>query len=237
MLPQFDRGYDDDYDLEPATERPSGDRFAGDTRPEWDDLVDEDEDDPLLSTQLMPAKHGSKSSTRAVVKPRVVPPPFPFPSGTHQRVDSVSPASDGLTWAEPAENVALPPAQHAVAFRDRFVSEIDDPNSDEMPVVHGHPMVWKTPDQIHQAWLASAQAALPVQMAQLTAQTSGVQAITHEAPSGLGKLRVMAMWMLALVLGAATMLFWHGDVTEHDLRVAASRPQDTAVHIFQAIRR
>jgi len=254
MLPRLHHHYEEN---EPETLRRDSDvvprtvRDASWDHPEWDD----EDEDPTVDTNVMLARHGSKSSVLGVVKPRLVPPPVPFPAGeVRKHMPSLTVVDQPLPEPEPA-----------IAFRDRFASEIDDPSSEEAPVVHRHPVsafaqtypanafamngysapdqpqpnqqpnqqqVWQTPEQIHEAFLLATQGA-PA----LTAQTSGVQEIAYVTPAQRpGKVRVVVMWGFALVLGAATMAFWRGDISEHAVRVTAARAQVGAVHLYQAIR-
>ncbi len=242
MLPHSIR---DTYtDLEPETLRRMDERDRN--------------DDARESTRIMTEKHGGKSSVHAVVKPRVVPSPFPTPTRPPFQVRPPMPSEP--TWLRPSLNVKLPPApaqqfsdfdfsefEELPSPRASFGFEDEESPSDQLPVVHyrfrtiaerlANPI---TPEDAQLCWdhaqmLADAQR--PEHWAtNYLPMESGVQPVTvapaarplAESPRRVSYARATAGFLVAVVLGAASVASWRGDLTETNVRYVGMEAQITA---------
>jgi hypothetical protein len=250
MLPHSIR--DTHTDLEPETLRRMDERDRN--------------DDARESTRIMTEKHGGKSSVYGVVKPRVVPSPFPTPTRPPFQVRPPMPSEP--TWLRPSQNLKLPPVpvnEPAQQFSDFDFSEFEEsPNtrasfgfedeeepSDQVPVVHyrfrtiaerlANPI---TPEDAQLCWdhaqmLADAQQPehwatnyLPLE--------SGVQPVTvapaarslAASPRRVSYARAGAGFLLAVVLGAAAVASWRGELTEANVRYVGMEAQITAQNVL-----
>ncbi|MEO8874366.1 MAG: hypothetical protein ABI461_02165, partial [Polyangiaceae bacterium] len=195
-------------------------------------LVEYDDDDPMMSTDVNVARHGSKSSVLGVVKERVVPPPFPMRPR----------AASEATWLFPVQDSSLPPAPPAsVASQaaDFDFSEFDPAFEDDGAILGGAPAEHRSAANHALPYaatqLAQPPAALPFAATQLAVpfvmppqseRSLGVKPVTPPPPAPKarhrrGLRRTIVAGLLSIGIGASATAAWCGLITEQDLRYDA----------------